>query len=160
MKRIPLTRGQFALVDDADFESLSKHKWSAHWAEDVNGFYAERNIVRNGKRTTIRMNRVIMGEPKGMQVDHINHKTLDNRRKNLRVVTRSQNQMNSLPRKNKSGYKGVAFYENKLRPYRVNIRVGGKQFHVGYYSTAKRAALAYNLASKKHYKEFGLPNKI
>lgn len=59
------------------------------------------------------LHRVIMGDiPAGMEIDHINRNTLDNRRDNLRIVTRSQNLQNRAPwvwRKNrKSATEGGA----------------------------------------------------
>lgn len=92
---IQLTQGQVALIDEGDAELIMPHKWCAHWCADVSGFYAERALrLGVNKRTTLRMSRVIMGAPKGLEVDHINHCTLDNRRANLRIVTHKQNMEN------------------------------------------------------------------
>ncbi|KKM14674.1 hypothetical protein LCGC14_1703720, partial [marine sediment metagenome] len=98
MKRIPLTQGKFAIVDDDIFDYLSQWKWYAQ--KDRNTFYALRNVVVKGKAKTIRMHRQILNSKKGQQTDHLNGNGLDNRRCNLRICTRSQQAMNTKKRRN------------------------------------------------------------
>ena len=53
MKQIKLTQGQVALVDDEDFEWLSKHNWLAQWNKCTQSFYAYRTAYKaGGKRIT------------------------------------------------------------------------------------------------------------
>jgi len=96
MKLIPLTQGQFAKVDDADYDELSKHKWCAHWHHRRSLFYAVRSSrTPNGKIRTIMMHRQVLGLiDRKTHGDHKNHNTLDNQRENIRAVTNSQNHMN------------------------------------------------------------------
>ena len=63
------------------------------------------------RETRVVMSRLIMDcDDSSLQVDHINHDTLDNRKRNLRVVTVSQNNMNKDVRSdNTSGHTGVTF---------------------------------------------------
>lgn len=90
MRRIKLTKGRYALIDDIDFDLVSAHKWCV---SSVN--YAVKAIrLEDGKQHTLLMHRFIMNPPPDMQIDHINGNTLDNRRKNLRICTRSENQRN------------------------------------------------------------------
>lgn len=95
MKQIRLSKGLFALVDDADFEWLSQWKWHASLSSRGTKWYAVRNERVNGETIRTRMHRVIMGvDPKptdGMVVDHINHNSLDNRRENLEIVSQTEN---------------------------------------------------------------------
>ena len=90
MKRIPLTQGKFALVDDADYAWLSKFRWHAH--KDKNGvlWYAERND-RTRKPKLVKMHREILNTPKGLVVDHRNCDGLDNRRVNIHTCTIQEN---------------------------------------------------------------------
>jgi len=89
-RRIPLTQGKFAIVDAEDYERIAGYKWFA--ARFERGFYALRTGKDNkGRQRNVRMHREILGEPKGKIIDHINHNGLDNRRANIRVVTRQQN---------------------------------------------------------------------
>lgn len=81
MREIPLYGGAIAIIDDVDYENVSRYHWILHDG------YAQ---SRQGKNT-IHMGRLILNCPVGMEVDHINHDKLDNRRANLRIVTRSQN---------------------------------------------------------------------
>ena len=99
MKRIRLT-GKYAIgkhthtiVDNEDYEYLNKYKWKAKPNGFNNRVYAVRNVKRNGRNITLRMHRVIMnvGQEIKMDVDHINHNSLDNRKNNLRLVQRSVN---------------------------------------------------------------------
>ncbi len=99
MKKILLTQGQIAFVDDADFEWLSRHKWYAKKNRADGDYYAARSSWQNGKVITIYMHREIMDCPDGMQVDHENHNTLDCRRQNLEVKTQQKNL------RNRRGYK-------------------------------------------------------
>jgi hypothetical protein len=69
-RRIPLTQGQFALVDPEDYAELAKHKWCA--SRQSNTFYAVRG--ENGRQ--IRMHRVVLTA--AGPVDHINHDGRDN----------------------------------------------------------------------------------
>ena len=93
MKKIKLTQGKFAPVDDEDYERVSQYKWTAEKCSKSENYYA-RNRTINTK-----MHRLIMGLGKSkLVVDHLNHKTLDNRKENLRVCTQKENLRN---RKNK-----------------------------------------------------------
>jgi hypothetical protein len=149
MKKIPLTKGMTALVDDEDFYRVNKFKW--HFS---NG-YAARGITRpDGMRRLQKMARLIMGELEGMEVDHISMDTLDNRRSNLRVATHQQNNFNKgKKRNNKSGHKGVSWDSERGKWY-ASIRLNGKQIGLGRHSNLSDAADAYRLAAIKLHGEF------
>ena len=69
MKKIALTQGLFATIDDEDFELVSGFKWCAH--KNRNVFYARTNVrLPNGNRTTLQMHRVILQAAPGLQADH------------------------------------------------------------------------------------------
>lgn len=158
-KKIFLTKNKFALVDYEDYEHLKKYKWYF-----ANG-YARRNIrMANGKRKIILMHRIIMNTPKGMETDHINGDTLDNRKCNLRICTKSKNQMNKgRVRKGTSKYKGVSYYiteRHKTGKWVARITVDNKTVRLGYFSTEKEAAKAYNEAAKKYHGEYARLNEV
>ena len=78
----------------------------------------------------------------GMQVDHINGITHDNRRENLRVVTASQNQQNrKLNRNNKSGYRGITWNKAKGK-WNVRAMINNKNHHIGYFTELEDAVEA------------------
>lgn len=161
MKEIKLTKGYVALVDDEDFEELSKRKWQANVAART--VYAiTNNWDKKLKRTFgISMHRMIMGNPVGMQVDHINHNGLDNRKANLRVCSTSQNKMNTHKTKqNKYGFKGVALIggHNRTKPYRAQLRFGPKHYSLGAYSTPEEAARAYDKKAMELFGEYACLN--
>lgn len=153
MKKIPLTRGLFALVDDEDFERLSRHKWRAN-----SGGYAVRDSPSvNGKRHAIYMHREIMSPASGVVIDHINGDKRDNRRENLRVCSRSENLRNQRRRSdNTSGFKGVNRHTQKgLRhPWIARVKVNHRGIHLGCFATPEEAARAYDAAALKHHGEF------
>lgn len=162
MREIPLTQGKVALVDNADYDWLNQHKWHAN--EDCSGnFYAARNLpLGNGKYYHIRMHRQILGLKRGdkREIDHKNHKTLDNRRINIRICTHQQNLMNHKLHSNTSSkYKGV-YWDKQHKKWRARIYIKGKRKHLGRFEDEKQAALAYNEAAKKYYGEFAFLNKI
>ena len=138
---IPLSQGQFALVDAEDFPELSKYKWHAHFAPATGTFYAKRGeYLGNYKTIGIWMHRQIMGVPKGdpQQIDHKDRTaTLDNRKRNLRFATRAQQVCNQRLRStNTSGFKGVSKIGNS---YRATIKMNGKWKHLGCRPTAEQA---------------------
>ncbi len=153
MRKLPLKRGLWALVDDIDYPFLSQWKWS------FNGKYA----YRTDRGKTICMQRVVArrsGLKVTNQVDHRNQNKLDNRRKNLRPATQSQNQANRGPTAaNTSGFKGVFWYERYGRWY-ARIRVNKQHIFLGYFKRKNDAARAYNAAAKKYFGEFAFLNKV
>lgn len=155
MKKIKLTKGYSTIVDDDIFLMLNKYSW--HAVVCKNSVYAVSFI--NGKTT--QMHRFILKVKKGYYVDHKNLNGLDNRRKNLRIATPSQNRMNTLVYKhNKTGYKGVHKCKSKINPYRSQIRFKGKIYHLGCFKTEKQAAYAYNKKAKELFKEFYRGNNV
>lgn len=147
-KIIPLTKGKFAKVDNEDFERVSRINWST----TINGYCV------NDKMGL--MHRFIMNTPKNMDTDHKNMDKLDNRKCNLRICTRGQNETNK-GKQNKettSKYKGVSWSKN----YRKWICQVVKNKEVVYFNTFDSeicAAKMYDLMSKKHHKEFSRSNK-
>lgn len=156
MKRIPLTQGLFATVDDCDYDELAKHKWCAHWEGTT--CYARRDDMsewKEGRRKVIRMHRHIMNAPSDMLVDHVNHDGLDNRRSNLRLCTKGQNGWNRKgPQKNSTtGYRGV-FWHKGANKYMAQTRCEGKVIYIGLYPTAIEASRAFEATARKLFGEF------
>ena len=153
MKRIPLSQAKFALVDDCDYEWLSQWKWS------FDGQYARRTEARKG----IRMHRVIvenLAVGNFQDTDHINGNKLDNRRANLRPVSRCINTLNRpLQRNNISGFRGVMWYK-QTEKWHAQIKARGKKHHLGYFDYKVDAARAYNKAAIKHFGEFARLNEV
>jgi hypothetical protein len=160
MKQIKLTGGKIVLVDNEDFEYLNQWKW--YLGRD--GYaYRTKFIKRiNGKliKKNISMHRYLAKTPKGLETDHINHNRLDNRKKNLRIVTATQNRMNNLPHKNNSsGYKGVSWDKTRNK-WIVFIKYNGKGHNVGRFSTKEEAALVYNKMAEEHFGQYAYLNQI
>ena len=158
-RKIPLTKGQYAIVDPDDYERLSKHKW--HASEDVHTYYAARaKRGKDGKYHHCAMHREILSVGKGLFVDHINHHGWDNRKANLRPATRTQNCRNSIKRKRPgwvSQYKGVA-WRAKSQLWEATITVNYHHIFLGSFPTEIEAAEAYDRAALKYHGEFASLN--
>ena len=157
MKEILLTLGMKTLVDDEDYEKLNQWKWYPLIDSSTGNYYVARKIVlNNGKYSTQRMHREIMKTPNGLQCDHINHNTLDNRKSNLRNVTNSQNQMNKSRKSgNKSGYKGVNKHYGE---WTASLSKNNKRVYQKDFDTPEDAAHAYDDAAVKYHGEFAKLN--
>ena len=130
MREIILTQGKVALVDDKDYDQVSQFKWYA--SRERNSWYAVRKICVDGKRHNCRMHRFILGLLGKELFDHINSDGLDNRRKNLRACTASQNQQNRRLQRGTSKYKGVC---SDKRKWRASIMVNSVAHYLGLHNT-------------------------
>lgn len=161
MKKIYLSKEKFALVDDEDFEWLSKWNW---YATERNGnWYATRevnlSIIPIRKRQRIYMHDEIMGtKSEQPEIDHKNNNGLDNRKENLRHATRVQNSINSRKRKNTtSKYKGV-FYNKGKKGWDARISLNGVQKFLGRFQNEKEAARKYDEYATVDFGEFAKTN--
>jgi hypothetical protein len=157
MKKIKLTQGQFALVDDEQFEELNKVSWYAHRGHRGTGkLCAVRNNWKKGVNYPLKMHRVIMGNPVGFQVDHINGNDLDNIKINLRLCQNFQNNCNKGKQKNNtSGYKGVYRHRKSWTAY---IHKCKRKIHIGSFENIVDAAKAYDKMAIKLHGEFAKLN--
>lgn len=146
---IQLTKGFETVVSEGDFVALSRFKWCALIRDGVP--YA----VRFEKGKLVSMHRSIMEAGSGIQVDHCNHDTLDNRRENLRLCTRTQNLRNRRSKQGASRFKGVSPSGPR---WRVDIRENGRSKYIGTFSDESEAARKYDEVAKLHYGEFASLN--
>lgn len=151
MKQIPLTQGKFALVDDEDFEELSKHKWYANKIRWI--FYAVRNIGTRPNRKAILMHRQIMNAKKGQEIDHRNGDGLYNRKSNLRFCTTKQNQHNQKSQIGSSRFKGVSWSKNNKK-WLARIGFNYHQKYLGLFDNEIEAAKSYDQKAEEMFGEF------
>lgn len=158
-KEIPLTYGAIAIVDDEDYDELSRHKWLLN-----KDGYAQRTAKKAEKeprkQRVILMSRFLLGITGNELCDHINGNKLDNRKGNLRIANASQNMVNRLKqRNNTSGYKGVCKTSSCNR-WVAQIYCDKQYIYLGRHDSAEEAALAYNLKAKELYGEYARLNDI
>lgn len=97
--------------------------------------------------------------PEGMQVNHINHNTSDDKITNLELVTRQQN--NQYVRKHKdntSGYKGVNKHSKNAKNWRAQIYINGKLKTIGRFDCLIKAARAYDEAARQYFGKYAVLN--
>jgi HNH endonuclease/AP2 domain len=146
------------LVDDCDAE-LREYRFSVNRAGRIDYHRGTRAPMVGRYAHRLVMERML-GRPllRSEQVDHINGNGLDNRRSNLRLATKRQNQQNRQRRINGSSiYKGVSLFKRD-GTWKSQINIDGLQKHIGYFKTQEAAARAYDAAALKHFGEFARIN--
>lgn len=157
-KKISLTRGKYAIVDNKDYEDLSQFSW---WANKCGRKWrAVRSYRKDGKCKKEYMHRRILSWQIWLlrnhfkcEVDHINGNPLDNRKSNLRLCTHRQNIQNRCGNhiRKSSKYKGVCRHKGKWM-----ARICDN--YLGRFKSEKDAALAYDAAAEKLYSKFAYTN--
>lgn len=136
-----------------DYEKIKKY----YWFFDAYGYIVA--YKKEEKRGFWKLHRFVMNADDNMEVDHVKHLLYDNRKTELRLCSRSQNQQNSQMKKiTKSGYKGItAVYNNK---YQAHITVNKKRIHLGTFNTLEEAVAARKEAEDKYFGDFSYDNSM
>lgn len=157
-KAIPLTCGYQSIVDEDWFDILNSINCSVLYSGKYRTLrYAVCNISINGKSYSEMLHRVIMDAPRNLQVDHINHNTLDNRKENLRLCTPQENNRNLRPIKKTSAYKGV-FFCKQTNKWSSAIQINGKTIRIGRFDSEEFAAQKYDSVARILHGEFSYLN--
>jgi hypothetical protein len=76
---------------------------------------------------------------------------MDNRRQNLRIVSRSENAANQRKQAGcTSSYKGV-WWDADREKWQAYMNANGKRIHLGRFASETEAAEAYNTAHRLHF---------
>lgn len=158
MKKIKLTKGYHALVDNSDYQRvILAGPW--HASVDKHTVYAKHSFVKpNGDRGCIVLHRFILGITTKTRVDHKDRNGLNCQKKNLRVATEQQSQRNRRGwKKSSSKYKGVSWHK-KQQTWTARITVNRKTVALGYFGSEKAAAKAYDAAARNYFGKFAFTN--
>ena len=153
---IILTNGASVLVDDEDYPWLARYSWY-----EINGYAYRWCRIGPCKGHEVAMHREIAQADPRLSVHHRDENRLNNQRANLTCVTvrdHSREHLeaitrasrNQLPRRNRSGFKGVS-WSPQLAKWQVALCVNGRNLYFGYWDDPEEAALIYD-AAVLHYK--------
>lgn len=152
MKKISLTQGAFAVIDNADYDKVKGYTWQL--SKNQHRRYATSSVHTPMGKRKILMHHLILGVTNAVEIDHKDRDGLNNRRNNLRVATRAQNQANRPQKQNTtSKYRGVTLDRGRWR-----VRISKKKKYLGSFDSEIQAAIAYDVAAKIKYGEFAQLN--
>ncbi len=157
---IELTQGKVAIIDEEDWFKIRGFNWHMNH-ERAGRMYAHAmfNWNRN-KHQSFKLHRILLSVNTNQIIDHINRQTLDNRKSNLRICSRNQNQHNhGVSKKNKSGFIGV-YYNKKDHKWFAQIRNNNKLIYIGYFTNPIEAARARDKKAIELHGEFAKLNEI
>lgn len=150
----------WAVIDRSDYELVCQFRWrflasNLMWFA---GGYAQAEIARDGKLTTVLMHRLIMSPSSGAVVDHIDHDGLNNRRRNLRIATQAENTRWKRGRGGTgSKFKGI-YHSSRSDSWCALIECDGVREHLGTYASEEEAARVYDHRARQLFGEFAYLN--
>jgi len=150
---IALTKGFSTVVDEDIFLNVGHLNWCALTPSPALTY-----AVRYEKGKFIYLHRLVLEASKGTVVDHISGNTLDNRRENLRFVSKTENSINKQGGYGVSVYRGVWYAKNRNKPWVAEIKIQGTKKILGYFKTEKEAADAYDKVLMQFFPFHGRPN--
>lgn len=143
------SKGEEFYFDLEDYDKIKDYCW---YIND------EGYVICNSSQ--IFMHDLVMNVGSNFSVDHIHHKTNDNRKTELRTVTHSNNCMNRHFNQNtKSGVTGVTWCED-MSKWRVRIGVNNKRITIGYFADIDKAINARKQAEEKYFGEYSYENSM
>jgi hypothetical protein len=164
MKTVELTKGYRAIVDDADYPTVSQFKWHAHeefhpdrTLRDVSACRGKKQ--EDGTYKNQQLSRFILDidDPK-IEVDHEDHNGLNNQRYNLRVANHTQNDCNQRKQQGTSSpYKGVTLHKHTGR-WQAQSQTVKNPHYLGLFKSPLTAALVYDRHAREYFKDFALVN--
>jgi hypothetical protein len=112
-----------AIIDIDDLEKVSEY---SGWSINCRGY-----VKTKYNKKTISLHRLIMDFPENKETDHINRNPLDNRKCNLRIATRTENNINrGLHKNNTSGHRCI-YWNSKNKSWVVRVYYNNTYRHVG-----------------------------
>jgi hypothetical protein len=153
---VPLPRGLFAIVDEADGAAVGQFNWRPRKPTPRTTTYAITGRAAKGNGYTM-LHQFLWshwGLPDAPEIDHKNANGLDCRRENLRAASHAENQQNVPMRAtNTSGFKGVSFHRLTGK-WQAEIQAFGRRRNIGLFESAAEAASAYTAAARELHGEF------
>lgn len=151
MKEVQLTRGLKAVVDDEDFEKVTKYKWWAHKGRHC--WYARRSYKLAGKKKKQYLHRFLLSVTSGSVVDHIDGNGLNNIRRNIRVCTTQQNARNRHRSLSGTPFRGVSYRKDR-GTWQAYITLDYKKVSLGTFAKVEDAIRIREEAAITYFGEF------
>lgn len=156
-------------LEDLDRVLNFDYSWHSGYRAKTKSYYAKANVYTGEKVNekwkyyTLYLQQFLLGiEGRKVDVDHINHDTLDNRKENLRVSYRKSNSKNRNGKNinNKSGYRNVSYIpSNGNKKYIVQLMINGKNTRLKSFSNADEAGAYAEQMREKYYGEYAGENE-
>ncbi len=154
---VPLTQNKRTLIDMSDWEKVAPYQWHILRNHRLKKHRAKLYVygwINTPVRRKVLLHRFLMVEPKGLEIDHKDHDSLNNRRSNLRAATRSQNARNM--RRNLDGssrFLGVSRRRDCDR-WQAQIKSDGYSIGLGLFKHEEDAAYAYDKMARLIHREY------
>ena len=149
-------KGEEFYFDKEDYDKIKEYCWYI----SNNGYVRAKALDGTGKHVSFHAVLFSNFSLNLKDVDHKNHNKKDNRKHNLRIVTRSQNNMNrKLFSNNTSGVTGVC-WNKAANKWAAHIRINKKRIHLGYFNDFEDAVKARKEAEEKYFGEFSYDNSV
>jgi hypothetical protein len=144
------------LIDTEDLQRLIDlgYHWHLKWAKNVSSYYAQTTVyLGNYQYKAFYLHNLIMNTKPYVFIDHRNHKTMDNRKKNLRICINEQNGKHRSGKNsnNTSGYRNVS---NSGGKWIVQLQIEGKNRVLGKFDDVHIAGAYAKEMRKVYYKDF------
>ena len=145
--------GDFKTVFDIeDYSEIKNYKWLVNRFRGSKTYSNYYIISSKGKF----LHRILLKEPKGKTIDHIDGDSMNNRKSNLRICTiRENSKNNKIHKYNKSGHKGVLwYYYRNVNKWMAYICIDNKRTTLGYFEDYDEACKVREDAEKELFGEF------
>lgn len=144
---------KLCLFDEEGAELYDRYTWCVD--KHGNTFYLRRYITVDGKQTSIKFHRELLGlEDSKLIGEHSNGNGLDNRLCNIRPSTQQENNWNKvIPSNNTSGVKGVSWNKQK-NAWTAQVAYNGKQYYLGSFDDITEAEKVVRAKREELHGEF------